>query len=383
MDIIVYGLGGFEKIVERSLRIENNIIAYSDSFSTIEVYKGIPFIIKEKIHLLTFDYLIIAISNIEIGQEVKRELKDKYNVKEDKIIVFSVYYNRLLSQKIDKVFLNRNHEIENVVLGISHAVCGINVSYMRNCINLAVRSQDLYYNKFSFDLLCQRTDPLRIKNVIIDMYDYNYFNYDVSMLKNCVSNYYTSGGICISEHNFKLNKWFDYSFDSMLKRNNINALSSSEKDFISLLFDVRKWVEEDYSGYDEIYKNRISKNAPLPSKKFVNGIIKDRYTNTISENISVFWKLCNEISINAPNANIILVLIPRFCTMEYALEPHLREWKEEFYETIALYQSEFNYRFIDYKSNANISNNSYFYNDVNHLNDIGSKAFTSLLLNDL
>lgn len=43
MDILLYGLNEGTELVEKCLRSEHTIVGYSDSFSSISLWKGKPF----------------------------------------------------------------------------------------------------------------------------------------------------------------------------------------------------------------------------------------------------------------------------------------------------------------------------------------------------
>lgn len=73
-----------------------------------------------------------------------------------------------------------------MVLEISHAEVGILPKALNgDFCNLAVSSQDIYYNMKTLKY-CIDNYPNKIQDLqylIFEMYDYTYFNYDVSLSK--------------------------------------------------------------------------------------------------------------------------------------------------------------------------------------------------------
>ncbi len=252
---------------------------------------------------------------------------------------------------------------------------------------MAVRSQDIYYNYITIDR-CMKyySENFRELNcVIFDMYDYNYFNYDISLLKNAINFYYSQGGIIEDEHNFLKNKFFEKSLKKELELKT-KVISEQEILVRDLLF------ENIYGGFSELfsdlpregeYTNTISFDEPLPARKFVSDLVQRRFEDTIKENINTFEKLLKLLKRIKPGIRIICILMPRFYTMELAMQGIMKEWKSEFESIIFQMQELYGIEYLNFKDCKDISNNPHFYKDVNHLNDIGAVAFTSLLNNIL
>ena len=123
----------------------------------------------------------------------------------------------------------------------------------------------------------------------------------------------------------------------------------------------------------------ISPDTPLETNKFLGKVVLNRYDKTIEENIAIMNEFLGKIKEDYPNAKIILTLIPRFVTMEKALELHMSEWKKEFESIINTLTTKYGAEFINFKNEVSISGNHRFYNDICHLNTIGGRCLTSLL----
>lgn len=375
MNLLIFGLGGgYRKIVEQSIKSDLHNWSYTDSFSNLKQFNDHAFIPLEKICFEYFDIILIVITDINICQEIKKQLIIQ-KVLESKIIIFAEIYKRIFAQKVDKVLIN-SIQPTGIVLGLSHAVCGINTDYLSGYVNLACRSQDLFYNNAVLHYFRSYIKAENVRNVVLEMYDYNYFNYDVSLISHAVDFYYDKGGFNKESHNFNKNIHYNESFDAVKERYGFHPLDQATKEFVSSVFDIKKWVRKDYSGFDEIYTNTIKREESLPARKFVSGILRKRYEKTVIENKEIFYRFCREINKIFPNGRLWLILIPRFCTMEYALSPLLKEWKREFYDIID--QAENIHGFLDFKEH-DICENPYMYNDVNHFNHVGALAFSSLL----
>ena len=125
MNLLIFGLGGgYRKIVEQSIKSDLHNWSYTDSFSNLKQFNDHAFIPLEKICFEYFDIILIVITDINICQEIKKQLIIQ-KVLESKIIIFAEIYKRIFAQKVDKVLIN-SIQPTGIVLGLSHAVCGIN-----------------------------------------------------------------------------------------------------------------------------------------------------------------------------------------------------------------------------------------------------------------
>lgn len=205
------------------------------------------------------------------------------------------------------------------------------------------------------------------------MYDYNYLNYDVSLLSRCIDVYYSQGGFYRDSHNFHKNQFFSKTLSEEMQE--IGFYEKNIYENVGNLF-----VDRYYNGYDNgIYNQVISETSPLPSRKFTSGIVVRRYEETIIENKKLLDDFCKYVKNKCLNTKIIFIFLPRYKSMEIALAPSLIHWKKEMYTILEHLKRKYDVCIIDFKSEEAISSNHRFYNDVNHLNDVGAIAFTSLL----
>ena len=265
--VILYGLGGITK--EKEKMIKNiNIVGYSDSFANLDSFDGKMFIKKDQLTTAEFDYILIMPER-SVSLLIKQELKQY--IPEEKLVVFDELYNAQYLQKVDRLEL-KNTYIEGIILGISHAVTGIND--IPGFINASVRGQDAYYNVKTFEFIEKKCALDYLNTVIIEIYDYNYLNYDVSLTRRVVDTFYSKGGLFEYSHNFDKNIHFESSLHDIMK-------TQVGLDYNKDLF----LFYEKNNGFEaKKYTNVISNDAALPARKFTNRLVQDRYESTIIEN---------------------------------------------------------------------------------------------------
>ena len=86
--------------------------------------------------------------------------------------------------------LNPSHDsYDGVILGLSNVEVGVIPSQFKAAFcNLAVSSQDIYYNLKTLEY-CYENYYEKLKNLkyaIVDLHDYNYFNFDTSLSNSAV-----------------------------------------------------------------------------------------------------------------------------------------------------------------------------------------------------
>ena len=119
-------------------------------------------------------------------------LIEKYRIEEKKIIPFSIYAK---SEIVENLTVTVN-EVDGIILGNSHAYCGYITDYLDGrFINLACPSQGIYHNYKVFQRYCEKmTTDLRY--IVFDLYDYNFFNSDISLTKGLFDYIYWGGIKC-------------------------------------------------------------------------------------------------------------------------------------------------------------------------------------------
>jgi len=401
MKIVIYGIN------QETLHIAdcvggagNKIIAITDSFADIDAYGPYKFIKKEILNEILFDYIVVAVYYRRTYEEIRRYLVNSLGIPDNKIISFDGLF---AEQRGDQMMLRaRVNRIRysGIILGISHAAKGINPQYLRgNWCNLAVSSEDIYYHEKVFEKCCNEyKDVIQdLKHVIIDLYDYTVFGYDISKSKAYLG-YLESQGYAEDTHNFDKNvNYKDHNIEELLKDykgigiwSSLDAIKNRE--LRKQLFDeekVYKFYEKDifpghtFNQFKEFYHagaiNEVMNAEPeLPFHLFYKHSIN---TETVKENKESLHRLVRQIRSLGNNIKITFMLLPRYYMVEEYHKKLLVEHKQIFDEIIRQFLAEYDIQFIDCKECTKISRNNHFFSDPAHLNSVGAVAFTTMLNN--
>lgn len=393
MKILIYGLGKEALFAKKAMKKEHRIIGFTDSFANIKSYAGLNFYDRKTIKQVDFDYIILALSNRNISENIKEKLVNE-GIKAEKIVDFMQLFAR---QKVDKVMCRTDSEkMDGMILGLSHALFGINPDYLPGkWKNLAIPGEDLYYH---YQVLRKCADSYsniieNLQYAIVDMYDYPVFNYDVSLSKNIID-YWSMGGYIEDLHHFNKNKNFIGNVNDEIKKRGFYYPTTDKRkfQFTDELFDIRI-IEH---GIEYLYMNEPSGNdgfRDYPIQLKLDKIISDepwlpcnlfymggrRYSETIEENTVVLEKLVKLLKQINPKIKIYFLLIPRFKKIE-KYHARILDWeKEEFENIMDRYLKDDNCYYFDFKQCAEINSNRYFFWDAAHLNYMGGIAFTELV----
>lgn len=393
MKIVIYGLGKEALFTKKVVKKEHKVIGFTDSFANIKSYAGLNYYDRKKLKKVNFDYIILALSNRKISENIKNELMNE-GIEKEKIVDFMQLFAR---QKVDKVmYCTDSEKIEGIILGLSHALFGINPDYLPGkWKNLAVPGEDLYYH-YQVLKKCVNSYSNTIKNLqyaIIDMYDYPVFNYDISLSKNIID-YWSMGGYIEDLHHFDKNKNFDRNVEEEIKKRGFYYSITDERkfQFADKLFDIRIIEHEieylymnEPSGNDgfrdyplSLKLDKIISNEPwLPCNLFYMG--GKRYPETIKENTIILEEIIKLLKQINPKIKIYFLLLPRFEKIE-KYHARILDWeKEEFENIMDHYLKDAYCYYFDFKQCTAINSNRYFFWDAAHLNYMGGIAFTELV----
>lgn len=381
MRVIIYGLGKGLEYIEQNLKKEHEIIGYSDSYATLSVFRGKPFYTPEKLSTIDFDYIVIAVRNRKVAYKIYEMLTgEHYGLEERKVIPFYVYAN---GEYWDYCMAHADVEnIEGLIFGTSYARNNILVDYLSvPFVNLGVPSQDMYANLESFKACIQKYgDRLkRLKYIIIDMFDYNYFNFDASLCKLFFT-HLEYGGI-INKHNFDENRNYEGAFEKEL----FSGLGIMRDRVSEVILD--RLFEEHYALEHPINTSCrwkcIEHATPLPMGHFQSFVMKKRDAKTVKENIKNFEMLISAIEEFNPDIKVLLILFPKYITLEETKDSLIGTWKEEFNEIVERVCEKENVFFKNYKFCSGIADNRHLWFDIDHMNTIGARCMTSIIEEDL
>lgn len=389
MNVIIYGIGSGRIRVEKYLKKCHKIIGYSDSFFGGNNFNDKKFYKPNNLLNVEFDYIIIAIGDGDISKKVFQDLIN-YKIEKTKILDFYENYCYIFRNEFkitNRIMKNTDKSFDGLILGISHGKVGINPKYLsKSFYNFAWGSQDLFYNLKQLNEL-QKNYKERIKNlqyVILDMFSYTYFNYDVSLTKNALK-YFRDVGLDFDElHNFP--------------KDIIESLKTSRKNqeilfndlFNSNIINVKDDMKE-VGSYDDMYsdfsskkaRNKILSDEEIKTYKrsqiVYSSIQKKEFSDTEKENIKVFEEILKTLKEINHNIKIYIVLIPQYKVVEDNLKIMEQEWKIKFYNTLNNFKKNYNFKVLDFKNNEEISSEKKYYYDMYHLNYEGAKRFTKLL----
>lgn len=253
----------------------------------------------------------------------------------------------------------RYEKIDGMILGPSQAEVGIVPERLsEGCfVNLALSSQDIYYNYATLRYCAaEHMEQIsRMSALIIDMMDYCYFNYDVSLSRE-IRNYIRFGGI-EDPHNYYANKNYNKPWEEL--------------------------VMEAHNDHPKPQnRSRIVKDSDLEQFPNSNALRTKRFETTIEENTMTFHRLLKLARDINPNMRIICLFLPRFYKTRERFSEVFARWNSEYMEILRESQKQYGFEFLDYTDHA-ITMRRDLYFDAPHLNVTGAKLFTNLLRSDL
>ena len=335
------------------------------------------------------DCIVIAVKDRTLAKELYEFLKVLTRSNSKCILDFYLFYNATIPSMVcERVLENPlNTSFEGMILGISHGMTAIVPRFLDiPFCNLAVSSQDMYYNLKTFEY-CMEKYYNKIKDMkylIIDMFDYNYFNFDVTSCGLLALDYYDYGGYNLDGHNFNRNKSYGCCFDDyMLTRlyNKYQYIDEEQMDFWEMLFgDVHKhngYVE--FCAYPDLYtRMHILTDEEAEEFNASTGIVRNVYQTTIDENIKCFKRILELAYKLNENMQVILLLIPRYARVREKHTLEMKPWKKRFYNILDEVQTQYPFKILDLTEHA-ISKEKVYYQDAAHFNYYGAVEFTKML----
>lgn len=336
--------------------------------------------------LHTSECIIVSIMDPELSRSVVYTLTNSSCINIP-IIDFYLYYRLTIPlMKADRFMSIPGKEYEGMILGLSHSEIGlISELFEIPFCNLSVGSQDLYYNLKALEY-CISKYPHKIsklKYLIVDLYDYTYFNFDTSMSRHFL-NYISWGGISFDPHNFDKNSNFDMSFNDALNAvlaSVYEGVTEEIMDWWDMLFtNPHSYDNFKFFGDYDTIKARTSKMTPEMIMDFDihAGIIEKRFPETISENIECLRQLLLAAKKLNPEIDIYCITIPRYKELQERLHSVHQKWKEEFCTIIKTLQEEIPFKYLDF-NNDPIAYSQDNYYDASHFNMFGAIKFTRIM----
>ena len=384
--ILVGDTFGVEKVKKAMLkpeRVEYELIVGTEDASI--------FIPNEYIR----DGIIIIICYFEIKgtRSIEASIKEfvkTNNLKWQIVNFFDIYRAYIPTAVCDRISIMDGRTYEGLLLGISHAEVGILANRLKVPVyNTAVSSQDLYFNWCSFKYIMEKYgDKINLKYLLIDLYNYNYFNYDTSVTQ--YGDYLFGGGFPYDLHNYEKTyskKYYNGDLEEIKEviiTNKLGTVNEEKIEIFESLFPGAHAKLDFWGCYQEdyvIFRNRIIEGKDLYDYKYDIGIVNKRFLNTLEENKHAFeniLQLAYEIN---PKVKIFCFLMPRYYKSQEMAKSYMEKWQREFYDIISQTQRKYPFVFKDYKFHEMSKERNFFY-DASHFNYMGAEYFTEVLNKD-
>lgn len=339
-----------------------------------------------------YDCILLAFRKIEMAEDIRLLIYEITGGHSITILNFYLLYHlNRPALKVDRAMLessNTHAKCNGIILGISHAEVGIIPHFLEHQFcNLALSSQDLYYNIKAFEYCYSKYNEMlqKLEYIIFDLYDYTYFNFDTSLSKN-IRLYYSWGGI-LDPHNYEKNKLFSCSFDELVQGIYDKKFKSITLDMLTLWGKLFPDIYINFPLLDTVpvlsphlRTHKLTKETAL-NYDANTSIVRNIYQDTIQENIALFYQFLDRIYQINPKMKVYLTLLPRYYDAQQQANitfPQYNDWKNMFYTIIQEANKTYPFTFLDFKEH-DISKKIHYYYDVSHFNYYGAIEFSKLL----
>lgn len=334
-------------------------------------------------------YELVVVTARNDAEQIRDFLVDYYDVKQDRALLFWHMYNAGVPMMVcDRVMQNPNNkQIDGIVIGLSHSETGIIPERLPGtCCKLSVSSQDLYYQCKTLEYCVEKYyEKIKsLKYMIIDLCDYNYFNFDTSRSTSAV-NYLTYGGFALDAHNFDKNKIATVPYENIveqMKEFKVRGISEQQWSLWQQVFpDIYECAEhESFCANFE-----LPKRTRIVTEEDVKGYAYDRapsvklFKETVAENANIFQRMLQLLRLINPEMEIYTIVIPKYLEVE-AMDARTLIMHESYFNSlIEELQEKYNFTHLDFKKLSDISSYRALYFDAAHLNYFGAIRFTDEL----
>ena len=335
-----------------------------------------------------YDSIVVMFDDDKLSADITVMIKTIVTNDSCTVFDYILWHKAMLpAMRADLVMSNPlHHSYDGLILGLSHAEVGILADRLQgHYANLAVSSQDIYYNyktlEYCIDNYWEKIKDL--KHIIIDMYDYEYFNFDTSLAKN-IYRYFMWGGYNLDEHNMTRNKIYKNSLEEVrnyLLYSKYKGLDISKLGMWKDLFPDTYYMNG-YADYRGV--NRVEQRMEMITDRLVeeyevtSSTVRNEYPETISENVSVMNDMLALIYSKWPDIIVNIILLPIYKGILDKREPYYIKWKEQFMGVIENLSNRYPFRFTSYLEDEMTEDKKYYY-DKDHLNYLGAYVFTQKL----
>jgi hypothetical protein len=368
--ILVYGINNdFSRNIDSLINISNVTIegyivdnpVFGGTF-----YNGVPVYTTKTANFINFDYLIIS-EKYDYTNSFIVNAKNTNKVL-DIFTFINVFYNYEL-YKVLYNFQKYYKSINGIITGISYAEVGIDTKYLNgNFVNLAVSSQDIFYDYNLLNYVLSFDEPRNnIKYCIIGLSYYS-FQYDLSMsrFKGKTLTYYPTFR---TTHNYQ-DPIFVREYDDFKSKANLILANNF---FMRLHEILRTDIEIWWDNYTNAIMNDNMKSV---GKDIAFQDCNKHYPKTVEENISIFRNYLNLLK--KYNIKPTIVVLPASkCYTDY----YSNIIETEFKLIISQFIKEYDLQYIDYFRSEDFNDVDFY--DVSHLNKKGAEKFTKIINNSI
>ena len=220
-----------------------------------------------------------------------------------------------------------------------------------------------------------------LKYVVIDMFDYFYFNFD-TILSGAFDRFVEiSGFLC--EERTPWNKEQSVQQINEVLSGGIwqEGKTAWEQKLFSEFFPFAR--ERDCGVYKDItlYDEKLEDNAILKYKNnpIIHAVQMKIFHHTIQFQVDNMVKLFLLLKKIQPQIRIFLVLLPKYKVVEDFEKSLNRTWKTFFMNIIGELKKDFSFELLDFKDYEEISAHKENYRDLTHLGLDGAAKFTEHL----
>ncbi len=321
---------------------------------------------------------------------IVRNLTKNYRIPEHKIVAFwKIYQACLPSMVCDRIMQNpKYNDCTGMIIGLCHTEVGIVLPKLKEkFFNLSVSSQDLYFQLQTIRH-CMEMYPekfRKLKYVVLDLYGYNYFNFDTS-LSNSALKYLLFGGYHMDSHHFDENRNMGFSFEramDYLNRKKFEGLTEEQLILYDELFpDILKYT--DYEGYDSKFcdlrqRFRVVSDEDVNTYDYGSATRTKIFPETIKENILNFRSILDLLYGLNPEMKIYTVIVPKYIQTQLKEDEVIAKHRLYFNRIISDLQKEYPFEHVDFHMISDIAFEKTNYHDSAHLNYLGALRFTEEL----
>lgn len=289
-------------------------------------------------------------------------------------VIVEISYNFDYYYLKNAISASKREEIDTIITGSSYGLFGIDCKQLPGAVNLALRSQDLYYSLKGIYEVCSANKNIR--NIVLCC-NYYYFFSDLSKTKN-------------EDEIQRVSKVYQPLYEDLhnceLLPPKVNILPLSD------IFDIERVVElYSFGEYEKAYFNKDRTRNSCAARVWEDKSkdwhqlnetekVQAGIARAESHNKSYKWKisldenkrLFNQLSVFCDSCGINLVLVVTPATSYY--REHLyQEFKDDFFEV--LNQAEGMIHLLDLYEDARFEEEDF--NDTDHLSDSGAAKLTS------